>query len=105
MRGVKSGSCRRVTLTCSDGFAVEAPQTRLCRLALRLGPARRRSGFALDSFDFRGAARRFPATERRGHGPDSLGNPSSHEGSGVRSHPPTTFVRHDERGAGQEMRW
>src|SRR6266704_388281 len=36
-----SGSCCRPTRMCSCGFPVEAPQIRVCRLALRPGPARR----------------------------------------------------------------
>src|SRR2546430_8365898 len=35
------GACRRVTLTCSGGFPVAAPQTQVCRLPLRQGPTRR----------------------------------------------------------------
>jgi len=34
------GSCRRITLTCSDPFAVAAPKTRLQALPLRQGPMR-----------------------------------------------------------------
>src|SRR5713226_6561225 len=34
------GSCHRATRTCSDGFPVAAPRTRVCRLPLRPGPAR-----------------------------------------------------------------
>src|SRR2546426_183486 len=36
-----AGSCRRITLTCSDGFPVAAPRTRVYRLPLRQGPMRR----------------------------------------------------------------
>src|SRR5438094_7585964 len=37
----RCGTCRRITLTCSDLFAVAAPKTRLQVLALRQGPMRR----------------------------------------------------------------
>src|SRR5205823_6573015 len=36
----RCGTCRRITLTCSDPFAVAAPKTRLQVLALRQGPMR-----------------------------------------------------------------
>src|SRR2546428_5997497 len=42
------GSCRRVTLTCSDGFPVAAPQTQVCRLPLRQGPTRRHPSASVD---------------------------------------------------------